>query len=211
MRLTTSFILTLWLAVGLTLPAAQADCGSACDADKDGVVDSVDQCTDTEPGAPVTVSGCAHDSDADGVPDYRDNCPHKGQRAVDAWGCPQGREIALQGVRFEVNSAKLLKSSQQTLADAAAILRGYVHLEVEVEGHTDNQGSAEHNRRLSRLRADAVRQYLIEAGIDATQIRARGYGESRPIASNDSEAGRTLNRRVVLRILQGQVNIEAEQ
>jgi len=189
---------------------AIADCGAACDADKDGVVDAIDQCTESEPGAPVTMRGCAHDTDSDGVPDYRDNCPHRPAHSVDAWGCPIGREIPLLGVNFEVNSARLLESSHAALDNAASILRDYVDLEAEVAGHTDNQGSAEHNRRLSRQRAEAVRLYLVGAGIEPERIIARGYGESRPVASNESEESRSKNRRVVLQILGGQVDTQTD-
>ena len=198
-----TFILILSLAI---LPSAGAtQCDPPCpDQDRDGVVDSIDQCPDNEAGAPVTIHGCAHDSDDDGVPDYRDNCPRLAAISVDAWGCPTAIEIDLPGLKFEINSAKILKSSHAMLNDTVAILRGYDNLEVEIAGHTDNSGSAEHNRQLSRLRAAAVRQYLIDAGIAADLLTARGYGEARPIASNEKDAGRSKNRRVVLRILSGQ-------
>lgn len=198
-----TLVLILTLAV---LPSAGAtQCDPPCpDRDKDGVVDGIDQCADTEAGAPVTIHGCAHDSDDDGVPDYRDNCPRLPVASVDAWGCPIATEIDLPGLKFEVNSAKILKSSHAMLDDAAEILRGYDNLQIEIAGHTDDSGSAEHNRQLSRLRAAAVRQYLIDAGIEVQSLTARGYGEARPIASNKNDADRAKNRRVVLRILSGQ-------
>lgn len=174
------------------------------DGDRDGVVDNHDECPDSDRGAPVTMRGCAYDADADGVPDYRDDCPASpAERDTDAYGCPVAHEIALDGVRFEVNSATLRPESEAALAAAAALLRAYVGLRAEIAGHTDDRGSATHNQRLSRKRAEAVRAWLVAAGLDPATLSARGYGEGRPAASNSTEAGRAANRRVVLRILEG--------
>lgn len=184
-----------------------ADCEGQCpDGDNDGVIDQHDQCRHSDPGAPVTIKGCAHDTDNDGIPEYRDNCPTDGGQSVDEWGCPDATEIHLPGIRFEVNSARLLESSYATLSDTVEVLLQYDELKAEIAGHTDNRGSAAHNRQLSRMRARSVRQYLIDAGIDADSIVATGYGESRPIADNETEQGRSKNRRVVLRILNGRLS-----
>lgn len=175
------------------------------DSDRDGVVDAHDECPDTEPGAPVTMRGCAHDADGDGVPDYRDDCAdNPAGRDSDEYGCPVAQEIALDGVRFEVDSATLRPESEAALRAVVDMLRGYADLRAEVAGHTDDRGSAAHNRRLSRQRAEAVREWLVAAGIDASALTARGYGEERPLASNATDEGRAINRRVVLRILDGE-------
>lgn len=121
--------------------------------------------------------------------------PRPGQ-PVDEDGC--ALEIELPGVNFEFDSARLLASSERILDDAAEILQLYPFLRVEVQGHTDSRGSAAYNQQLSERRAQAVRDYLISRGVAPGNLTARGYGEERPIASNDTDEGRARNRRVVL-------------
>ena len=75
-------------------------------------------------------------------------------------------------------------------------MKDYPDLKVVIEGHTDNIGTAEYNKKLSQRRAEAVKQYMVEKGIDANRITAEGFGFDRPIASNDTEEGRQKNRRV---------------
>lgn len=190
--------------VSITLLLSGAMAASAADSDRDGVVDALDQCPESEPGAPVTMRGCSYDTDQDGVPDYRDDCQDSAAGApVDAYGCQLLAEIELPGLSFESNSAHLKPGSELVLDAAAARLLSYQDLQAEVAGHTDDRGSASHNRKLSRHRAEAVRNYLVRAGVSATALSARGYGESRPVASNDDEQGRAANRRVVIRVLAG--------
>lgn len=192
----------LVVTVGIGIPSLAAACSPDCpDRDNDGVVDSADQCPGSEPGAPVTLYGCAHDTDGDGMPDYRDQCPQLNAARVDPWGCPAGLEIPLPGLSFEVDSARFTASAAEVLTQAVALLQRLDYTQVQVAGHTDDVGSAEHNRRLSRQRAEAVRRYLVAAGLEPTLIVARGYGESRPIADNSTEEGRHRNRRVVLHVL----------
>ena len=83
---------------------------------------------------------------------------------------------------------------------AAEILIKYPEMQVEIAGHTDNLGPEAYNLKLSQGRAQAVVDYLVKTGVAATQLSAKGYGESLPLKSNDSEAGRERNRRVELRI-----------
>ncbi|KAF0192945.1 MAG: OmpA-OmpF porin OOP family [Gammaproteobacteria bacterium] len=83
----------------------------------------------------------------------------------------------------------------------ADILRKHPNLRIEVAGHTDNAGSAQHNMRLSRQRAEAVRLYLVSQGVDAGRILAKGYGPANPVTSNATAEGRAENRRVELRII----------
>ncbi|MBT8136427.1 MAG: OmpA family protein [Gammaproteobacteria bacterium] len=192
----------LVMFIAAVQPAAFGSCAPDCpDGDRDGVVDTADQCPESEHGAPVTMTGCAHDTDADGIPDYRDRCPHLSAASVDAWGCPAGLEIFLEGLSFETNSARFAGTTHPVLEQAVRMLVDTQYRQVLVAGHTDDVGSAEHNRRLSRQRAEAVRQYLVAAGLDSGRIVARGYGESRPIADNTTEQGRSRNRRVVLHVL----------
>ncbi len=176
--------------------------GCEYDADGDGVVDGADRCPGTPSGAPVDAAGCPLDSDGDGVADYMDNCPGTpaGTR-VDNRGCELQEEIHLRGVNFETNSADLTADSSARLDDATATLLKNSDLRVEVAGYTDSSGSAAYNQTLSGRRAQSVLDYLVSHGVDAGMLSARGYGESNPIASNATAAGRAENRRVTLRIL----------
>ena len=171
------------------------------DSDGDGVPDSLDKCPGTPPGAAVDANGCELDSDGDGVVDRLDKCPDtpKGDR-VDMFGCSFKTEIKLPGVVFDTNSAELKSESYSILDGAAAVLKRYPELKVEVAGHTDGDGSAPYNLALSDRRAKTVMQYLKDKGA-ANQLSAKGYGKRQPIASNKSAEGKAENRRVVLRVL----------
>ena len=109
--------------------------------------------------------------------------------------------INLHGVNFESNSDRLLPGAEQVLADAVATLRMNRDLIVEVAGHTDSAGSAEHNASLSARRSITVRDYLISQGANSANLTFSGYGEAKPIADNATAAGRARNRRVELRIM----------
>lgn len=141
------------------------------------------------------------DSDGDGIVDNKDQCPNTpaGTR-VDGDGCPLGDVVALDGVTFEFNSDRLRPDAATILDDAAEVLVRYPEMLVEVAGHTDSIGPDAYNQTLSQKRSESVRQFLIERGISAERLTAVGYGESEPRASNDTEEGRELNRRVELRI-----------
>lgn len=110
------------------------------------------------------------------------------------------RIIQLPGVQFVTNSAHLLPVSRSTLNRAVRILKDNPDISAEVAGYTDSTGKASYNLGLSQRRAEAVKQYLVRHGIDATRLSAKGYGEADPIASNRTAAGRAQNRRVELRI-----------
>jgi OOP family OmpA-OmpF porin len=174
--------------------------GCEFDSDGDGVVDRLDQCPDTPKGTPVNSVGCPLDSDGDGVIDSQDQCPNtpKGDK-VDVHGCTIKGEIALKGVNFNTDSAVLLPESTTVLNDAVATLKKYPEFVVEVDGHTDSRGSAKHNLALSKKRAESVEAYLKEHGV-TNKLSARGFGQTKPIADNKTEAGRLENRRVTLKI-----------
>jgi OmpA-OmpF porin, OOP family len=185
-----------------TPPGTKVDAnGCAPDSDGDGVADSSDQCPNTPAGTKVDDKGCELDGDGDGILDSQDKCPDtpKGQR-VDATGCPFNKELLLQGVKFETNSADLLPESIPVLDRAIATLKRYPELNIEVGGHTDARGSDAYNQQLSARRAETVLKYLRDGGVTNT-LTSRGYGERQPIASNDTDDGRQQNRRVVLRVL----------
>lgn len=153
------------------------------DADQDGVLDNVDKCPDTPPGV-----------------------------AVDAFGCTRKGSITLEGVTFEVNSARLVPESRSVLDTVAGDLNKYPRLKIELQGHTDSSGADQYNLKLSQQRADSVRTYLIEQGVPESRLVARGYGETQPIEDNKTEAGRALNRRVVMFVLDnpGDVQVQGE-
>jgi OOP family OmpA-OmpF porin len=145
-------------------------------------------------GAP---QGCV-DSDGDGVCDAYDKCP--GTPAgykVDADGCPITVSITLD-VKFDFDKAVVKPQYRAEVQKAADFLSAHPGSSAVVEGHTDSRGADDYNLRLSQRRADAVRDYLVsQFGVNASRVQAVGYGESRPIATNDTDAGRAENRRVV--------------
>lgn len=166
-----------------------------------------------EPTPPPPPPAPPRDSDNDGVTDDIDKCPGTPPGvAVDAFGCPLKGSITLEGVSFEFNSALLTAQSHNILEQLAANLKKYPRLRIELQGHTDSVGSGSYNRALSQRRATAVRAYLIERGVAADRLTARGYGEAQPIDSNETDAGRARNRRVVMDVVAnpGEVHVEGE-
>ncbi len=107
--------------------------------------------------------------------------------------------IPLKGVHFEVDSADLTSDSTAILDQAVKTLKMKSNLKVEVAAHTDSTASEEYNLELSQRRAKSVYDYLVAHGIDASRLTTKGYGESQPVADNDTEEGRARNRRVELR------------
>lgn len=141
------------------------------------------------------------DSDGDGVIDDRDRCPDTLAGAeVDSDGCAIAEQtITLEDIHFEFNSAKLTPAATTSLNKVVKALSSQPDSRVEVAGHTDSRGNDAYNLRLSDRRAKSVRQYLIDRGIAASRITAKGYGEQQPVADNATDAGRAKNRRVELR------------
>ncbi len=104
--------------------------------------------------------------------------------------------LVLQGITFEFDSDKLTREALPVLNDVLISLLYYPEVEVEIQGHTDSQGEDEYNLDLSRRRAETVKNYLAANGVDETRLTTSGWGETRPIASNDTEEGRAQNRRI---------------
>ena len=181
---------------------APAPVAAPLDSDNDGVVDTQDKCPDTPAGVKVDAGGCPLDSDKDGVPDYKDACPGTAPGTkVDAHGCTP-KKMTVESIRlniqFPTNSSVVPEKYQSEIKKVADFLSKYPDVSVTIEGHSDSQGAAKYNQMLSQKRADSVRQQLITRyKIAGDRIKAIGYGESRPIASNDTAAGRAQNRRVV--------------
>jgi len=184
--------------------------GCTTDEDGDGVFDGLDRCPATPRGAKVDAYGCPLDEDHDGVYDGLDRCPgtRHGMK-VDADGCDapdkapqlfdeQKKTLVLEGVNFETNRADLTADSVQALERVAASLKDWPEVRVEIGGHTDSSGDSGHNLDLSRRRAETVMAYLVAKDIDASRMKAKGYGETKPITSNKTKEGRAKNRRVEL-------------
>ncbi len=183
--------------------AVNAD-GCPLDSDADGVPDYQDKCPDTPKGVAVNTDGCPIDSDGDGIPDYLDKCPAVAAPGT-ADGCPPKaaepvlpNKLTLEGVNFDNDSAKLRPEAIAILDKAAETLKQWGDIKVEVAGHTDSVNTDEYNLALSQRRAEAVREYLIGKGVPADRLTAKGYGESKPVADDDTPEGRFKNRRVEL-------------
>ncbi len=167
------------------------------DSDGDGVIDADDECPGTPAGVAVDAVGCPLDSDDDGVPDYQDQCPGTPAGAeVNALGCEE--DLVLRDVNFEFDSATLTSGAEQILDGVAEKLRANENVRVRIEGHTDSVGSASYNEQLSQERADAVADYLVGQGVERDRMETTGFGESQPVATNDTDEGRAENRRVEL-------------
>jgi outer membrane protein OmpA-like peptidoglycan-associated protein len=145
------------------------------------------------------------DSDGDGIPDDIDACPNEpGPQSSDPKknGCPlvvvREKEIVInEQVQFEVDKSVIKKESDGLLDFIAKVLKEHPEIaKIEVQGHTDNTGKAQHNKVLSTSRADAVKRALVKRGIVEKRLVAQGYGQEKPIADNDTDEGRAKNRRV---------------
>jgi outer membrane protein OmpA-like peptidoglycan-associated protein len=105
-------------------------------------------------------------------------------------------------IHFDFDKSDIRPGDKAELDKAVDFVKKYTESEIAIKGHTDSKGSDAYNKRLSERRAEAVKEYLIkEAGVDPARITARGLGESKPVASNDTEEGRAKNRRVEILIL----------
>jgi outer membrane protein OmpA-like peptidoglycan-associated protein len=178
--------------------------GCTLDSDDDGVPDYLDKCPDTpvEARGMVDQNGCPRDTDGDGVFDYLDNCP-KVPGVASNKGCPEIKtevktlfQKALQGIQFETGKDQIRTTSHTILNQIAKVLIDNPTYLIEVRGHTDNVGKMEMNMDLSERRALSVRNYLISKGVDEKRMTSNGFGDTLPVASNKTAAGRTLNRRV---------------
>jgi len=188
---------TAGATIGAMLCADTSPAPAPVDTDGDGVIDADDMCPGTPAGVAVDAVGCPLDSDNDGVPDFQDQCPGTPAGVeVNGLGCEE--DLVLRDVNFEFDSATLTMGAEQILDDVADKLRANSNVRVRIEGHTDSMGSEAYNQDLSQARADSVADYLMRQGVDAERMRTVGYGESQPVASNDTDAGRAENRRVEL-------------
>ncbi len=192
--------------------------GDGCpelDNDGDGFRDDDDRCPNDpeDKDGYEDMDGCPElDNDQDGFLDPDDNCPTAPETFnsyLDDDGCPDEipddlRQFAgaIPAIQFRVNSADLKRSAKPVLDKAAKALRKYADLHVTIEGHASSEGDDDYNMTLSQDRVVTVREYLIDRGIDPERLTARGYGETRPVADNATEEGRSLNRRVEFKLTQ---------
>ncbi|MEZ4447851.1 MAG: OmpA family protein [Nannocystaceae bacterium] len=198
------------------------------DSDGDGLYDpgqgvpaaDEDACP-SEPG-PRETKGCPpKDRDGDGIFDPgqgvspEDQCPDKPETVNDYQdedGCPD--EVpkavakftgAIRGINFDVDKDTITAGSKKTLDAAVKVLRDFPDVRIEVSGHTDSDGAADHNRDLSRRRAEAVKKYLVDAGIAGARVETRGAGPDEPIADNATKRGKAQNRRIEFKLLKGKM------
>jgi len=179
------------------------------DADNDGVNDKDDQCPH-QPGT-AALKGCP-DKDGDGVADKDDQCPDKAGIAANH-GCPviekeeakaieQKLNISAKKIQFETGSAKIKPASYGEMDQVIAVMKQYPFTKFDIEGYSDNVGNPESNKTLSRQRAEAVYEYFESKGIAGDRLFATGYGQERPIATNNTAEGRAQNRRVEIHLKQ---------
>ena len=183
--------------------------GTPVDSDQDGVPDYIDKCI-FEKGR-ADNDGCPFigDKDRDGIPDREDKCPEvKGLEKFE--GCPDANSLRVtelvtvmsysKNIYFNTDSNSIRSGFYYTmLDDVAEIMLKNKDVTFSVSGYTDNVGSEGYNLKLSERRANEARNYLIERGVEADRVSAKGYGKTNPTYNNDTEQGKQLNRRVEIK------------
>ncbi len=178
------------------------------DTDGDGIQDKDDQCP-KERGT-VALKGCPPafvDTDGDGVGDYDDLCMRTPGIKSNK-GCPEIKpeekkalEEAFKNLLFETNSDVIISSSYNSLNKLASVMVNNPKSKLHLEGHTDNVGDDNSNMDLSKRRSESVKRYLGTKGVSANRITTDGFGETKPVDTNDTDAGRQANRRVEMNIM----------
>jgi len=190
-------------------PVVAQDGCPVLDSDRDGLLDPDDRCPDD---AGVEPDGCPiPDLDGDGIVDPQDACidkPETRNGYEDDNGCPDEipAELAhmtgtIRGIYFELDEDRLRPASRPVLDRAVRILGKYSCIRIEISGHLDGTGGEMYCRDLSARRAAAVKQYLVEHGIDPARLESRGAGPDEPVDTNKTARGRARNRRIEFTIL----------
>ena len=180
------------------------------DTDGDTIVDRLDKCPDVK-GLAETEGCPLPDEDKDGVADRFDNCPKEAGPETNQ-GCPEKvkqlvvitkeKIVIKEKVFFDSGKSTIQKRSNPLLDQIATVLVAHTELKkVQIEGHTDNAGKADKNKKLSQERAEAVKTYLVKKGVGAERLTAVGFGQEKPADTNTTPAGRENNRRVEFNIL----------
>lgn len=178
------------------------------DSDGDGLNDESDACPD-KPGT-AEFNGCpVPDSDGDGLNDKEDKCPTEAG-PKDNEGCPvqvkqeivEKVNYVAKNVLFRTGSDKLTNDSYSVLDELVDVMKKNPELRLTIDGYTDNTGTPQINLALSQKRADAVKKYLVQKGVDTARIKAVGHGQENPVADNSTEEGRSKNRRVEMKVEQ---------
>ena len=177
------------------------------DADGDGVADKDDECPNQ--AGPAANKGCPWpDTDGDGLLDKDDRCPNEAGTVANN-GCPEVKPTAevmkqlndyARTILFNSGKSTFKKETDKVLQAMVAILKEYPKADFSIEGHTDSDGSDKSNQLLSERRANAVKDYLIANGISNERLTSAGFGESNPIDTNKTSAGKANNRRVEVKL-----------
>jgi len=171
------------------------------DADGDGITDAEDECPNE--AGPKANNGCPYqDRDGDGVLDKDDQCPDVPGTVANN-GCPEVTVEVIEQLNqysktilFDYDKATIRQESYSALQSIADVMKEYPNTVFHIEGHTDSRGSDAYNMKLSKERASSVMTYLTTIGMPANRLTSEGYGEERPVATNNTAAGRQQNRRV---------------
>jgi outer membrane protein OmpA-like peptidoglycan-associated protein len=176
------------------------------DNDGDGIPDIQDQCPNQAEDLDgfEDADGCPDlDNDKDGILDKDDKCPGQAEdfnSYEDTDGCPEGGApvcFPRANINFKFGTDEIVWADPiPVLEDVISVMKARPELIVEIQGHTDNIGSDESNQVLSLKRAEAVKRYIVNKGISAERLLTKGFGESKPIDTNDTDMGRARNRRI---------------
>lgn len=164
------------------------------DADGDGITDADDACPNN--AGLAALNGCP-DADGDSVADKDDKCPAVAGPASNN-GCPEYplSMLADYNINFELEKYNIDSQDVQRLSTVIKVLLANSNANISIQGHADNTGEESFNNPLSNNRASSIKDYLVNVGVDADRLSTKAFGESMPKASNDTEEGRAINRRV---------------
>ncbi len=195
-------------------PHPSDGCPADADRDGDGIPDSEDACPDVpeDKDGIQDEDGCPEDdADHDGIPDAQDHCPTvpgKASKIAEKNGCPSlisfkddGEIQLLEPIQFDTAKSTIKAVSFPILDEVVALMNSRKELKVGVYGHTDSVGSDAMNLQLSKDRAASCVRYLVSKGIAAGQLQSEGFGETKPVATNETPEGRAKNRRTEFKVL----------